>query len=144
MNWTESYLARYASKIHYNTLLPPPSGWIWSNQVMFPTKPIMLYPTRRASKMLPAGKTHFKKVSQFENNPNNRNVSNIHMFRLRIFSRIQILYFSRSIRVIRGQTWVKSVKKGSNRAGWSKYIKYTYVSTQNFLKNSDLMFFKVN
>ena len=43
-----------------------------------------------------------------------------------------------------GQTWVKPGQKGSNRAGWSEYIKYTYVSTQNFLKNSNLIFFKVN
>ena len=35
--------------------------------------------------------------------------------------------------VIRGQTWVRTVKKGSIRAGWSEYIKYTYVTTQNFV-----------
>ena len=66
------------------------------------------------------------------------------MFRLGIFSRIQIQYFSRSIRVIRGQTWVKPVQQGLNRAGWSEYIKYTYFSSQNVLKNSNFIFFKVN
>ena len=44
--------------------------------------------------------------------PDCRNISNIRMFRLGIFSRIKIQYFSRPIRVIRGQTWVKYVKKG--------------------------------
>ena len=38
--------------------------------------------------------------------------SNIHMFRLRILSKIRIQYFSRSIKVIRGQTRVKSSNKG--------------------------------
>ena len=65
------------------------------------------------------------------------------MFRHGIFSRIQIEYFSRSIRVIRGQTWVEPIQEGSNRAGWSKYIKQTYVSTQNFVGDWNLKLFEI-
>ena len=39
-----------------------------------------------------------------------RNISNIHMFRLKILSRIQIQDYSRSIKVIRGQILVKMIK----------------------------------
>ena len=41
----------------------------------------------------------------------------------------------RSHKVIRGQTRVKSVQKASNRPGWSKYIKYTYVLAQKLVGN---------
>ena len=36
------------------------------------------------------------------------------------------------------------VELGSNQEEESKCIQYTYVSTTNFLKNSDLIFFKLN
>ena len=49
----------------------------------------------------------------------------------------------RSQKVIRGQTRVKSVQYASNRPGWSKYIKYTYISTQNFVGNWSSKLFEV-
>ena len=39
--------------------------------------------------------------------PKSRNISNIHMFRLKILSKIQIQDYSRLIKVIRGQILVK-------------------------------------
>ena len=68
------------------------------------------------------------------------NIPNIHVFRLRILSRIQIQNSLRSNQVIKrsklGQTWVKAVKLGSNRADKSKCTQYTYGSTPNFVPNS--------
>ena len=36
--------------------------------------------------------------------------------------------------IFQGQLGLSEVKLGSNRHGWSKYIKYTYVSSQNFVQ----------
>ena len=69
------------------------------------------------------------------------------MFRLRILSRIQIQNSLRSNQVIKrsklGQSWVKAVKSGSNRADQSQYTQHTYVSTPNFVRNSNSRFFEV-
>ena len=47
------------------------------------------------------------------------------------------------IKIIRGQTWVISVQKRSNRASWSKYIKYAYVSTHNFVRDWNSKLFQI-
>ena len=47
------------------------------------------------------------------------------------------------IRSSRGQTWVKAVKLGSNRADKSKCTQYTYGSTPNFVPNTNSKFFEV-
>ena len=47
------------------------------------------------------------------------------------------------IRSSRGQTWVKTVKLGSNRADRSKCTQYTYGSTPNFVQNLNSKFFEV-
>ena len=52
-------------------------------------------------------------------------------------------YVSRPFDVKRGQMLVKTVKSGSNRAKLSEYIQYAYVSTQNFVKNSNSRLFEV-
>ena len=36
--------------------------------------------------------------------------------------------------IFQGQLGLSEVKLGSKRHGWSKYIKYTYVSSQNFVQ----------
>ena len=76
-----------------------------------------------------------------------RNIPNIHMFRLRILSRIQIQNSLRSNQVIKrsnlGQTWVRAVKLGSNRVDKSKFTQYTYSSTPNFVQNTNSEFFEV-
>ena len=69
------------------------------------------------------------------------------MVRLRILSKIQIKDSLRSNQVIKrsnlGQTWVKAVKLGSNRADRSKCTQYTYGSTPNFVQNLNSKFFEV-
>ena len=42
--------------------------------------------------------------------PKSRNISNIHMFRLKILSKIQIQDYSRSIKVTRAQILVKMIE----------------------------------
>ena len=65
------------------------------------------------------------------------------LYTIRISSRswFQIGIYFDLPKVIWGQT---KVKLWLNPPNWSKYIKYTYDSTQNFLKNSNSIFFKVN
>ena len=77
-----------------------------------------------------------------------RNISSLHIFRLEIFSGIQIECFSRSIRVIRGQTWVKSK---SNRgkigpASWNTSNIYMFwlrilslIDIQNYLRSDQVI-----
>ena len=56
------------------------------------------------------GQTWVKSSIYGQIEPKSRNISNIHVFRLKILSRIQIQDYSRSIKVIRGQILVKIIE----------------------------------